>query len=189
MKPDTTRKCIVTGTTMDKNLMLRFAAVDNFGIVPDFKKKLGGKGIYVVNAKSALTKAVNNNLFTKALKKKVNVDTALLTTTEKLLHDQALHCISLARKAGCVIWGLDKALEAIKRGQVAFVLEASDAGNDGHKKMSSHAKDMEIYSLFTSEELDKELNKENTAHMVFLKSNVSEMVRDAFIRLTSYLNN
>lgn len=189
MKQDTQRKCIVTGTTMEKDRMLRFAAVENVGIVPDFKKKLGGKGIYITNAKSALTKAINNNLFTKALKKKINADANLLQITENLLHEQALHAVSLARKAGCAIWGLDKSLEAIKKNQVAFVLEASDAGADGHKKMSSHAKGLEIYSLFTSEELNQELNRENTAHIVFLKSNISEMVRDAFIRLTSYLNN
>ncbi len=189
MKQDATRKCIATGTTMDKDRMLRFVAVENIGIVPDFKKKLGGKGIYVTNAKSILEKAINNNLFAKALKKKININEDLLQNTENLLRNQALHAISLARKAGCAIWGLDKSLEAIKKGQVAFVLEASDAGCDGHKKMSSHAKGMEIYSLFTSEELNQELNRENTAHMVFLKSPISEMVRDAFIRLTSYLNN
>lgn len=189
MKQDTTRKCIVTGETAEKNLLLRFVEVENTGIVPDFKKKLGGKGVYVINAKSQLQKAISNNLFAKALKHKLKVDNNLAETVEDILHKQALQAVSLARKAGCLVWGLDKALDVIKKGKAAFVLEATDAGDDGKKKMASHARGMEIYSLFSSKELDEELNKENIVHLVFIKSNISDMVRDAFIRLTSYLNN
>jgi len=189
MKQDTTRKCIVTGITAEKSSLLRFVAVENVGMVPDFKKKLGGKGVYVVNAKSQLQKAVKGNLFVKAVKHKIKVDDNLAETVEDILRKQALQSISLARKAGCLVWGLDKALEIIKKGKAAFVLEAIDAGDDGKKKMASHAKNMEIYKLFNSKELDEELNRENTVYLVFIKSNISEMVRDAFIRLTSYLNN
>ena len=189
MKTDTIRKCIVTGETLDKSTMLRFVAAEGVGIVPDFKKKLGGKGIYVSNAKSKLKKAVESNLFAKGLKKRVKVDENLSEVVESILRSQALHAISLARKAGCLVWGLDKVLDLIKKGKVVFLLEATDAGDDGAKKIASHAKDLEIYSLFNSGELDKELNRENTVHLAFISGNATNLVRETFVRLASFLNN
>lgn len=188
MKQDTTRKCIVTGEILDKSQLLRFVAVDNVGIVSDFKRKLDGKGVYVTNSKTCLEKAVKANLFAKALKEKVKVDADLVSMVEKLLRNQALHAISLARKAGGVVWGLDKSLEAIKKNKADFVVEASDAGNDGKKKLASHAGSLEIYKLFSSEELDKELGMENTVYLVFTRSAMSDSVRKAFIRLNTFLN-
>lgn len=173
---------------MDKSQLLRFAAVDGIGIVPDFKKKLTGKGVYVTNSKSCLEKAINSNLFAKALKEKVKTDISLINIVEKLLHDNALHAVSLARKAGSVVWGLDKSLEVIKKNKAAFVLEASDAGDDGKKKIAASAGNLEIYKLFSSEELDKELGMENTVHLVFMRNDMSDSVKEAFNRLNSFLN-
>lgn len=189
MQQTSLRKCIVTGETKEKDLLLRFVAVANVGIVPDFKHKLGGKGLYVTNAQTLVQKAVISNLFAKTLKKKITVSPDIPTTVAQILRTQALQAISLARKAGALIWGLDKALDIIKQNKAAFILIAQNAGADGFKKISSHAQHLETYQLFTSEELDQELNKENTVYLVFTKNNISEMVRKTFIRLTSYLNN
>ena len=54
---------------------------------------------------------------------------------------------------------------------------------------TSHAKEIEIYTLFNSEELDKELNRENTVYLAVVKSNIANMVKDSLIRLTAFLNN
>ena len=69
MQKETTRKCIATGEILDKSLMLRFTVTPDGVVVPDFKKKLPGKGIYVRNGKSFLQKAVAGGLFAKAIKK------------------------------------------------------------------------------------------------------------------------
>ena len=67
MPKETTRKCIATGEILNKEDLLRFVMLEDNTVVPDFKKKLPGKGIYVKNAKSILEKAINNNLFGKRL--------------------------------------------------------------------------------------------------------------------------
>ena len=59
MKNETNRKCIVTGEIFAKENLLRFTVLENNVIVPDFKKKLPGKGVYVHNSKKALEKAIN----------------------------------------------------------------------------------------------------------------------------------
>ncbi|MBR1949062.1 MAG: DUF448 domain-containing protein, partial [Alphaproteobacteria bacterium] len=71
MIKETTRKCIATGEILSKEDLLRFTVLDNNMVVPDFKKKLPGKGVYVKNGKTILQKAINNNLFGKAVKKSV----------------------------------------------------------------------------------------------------------------------
>ena len=189
MVKETTRKCIVTGEILEKENLLRFTVLENNMVVPDFKKKLPGKGVYVKNARSLLEKAINNNLFGKPLKKSVKANNELLEQVENILFKQALNAISLARKAGVMISGMDKVKEALKKNNVAFLLEAQDAGTDGHNKLMSLAKNIEVFNLFKIEELDKELAKTNTVHLAFTKSTMSNSVRETFVRLISFLNN
>ena len=188
MKKETTRKCIVTGEILEKQNLLRFTVLDNNMVVPDFKKKLSGKGVYVKNSKQTLEKAIKNNLFGKALKKQIKIDKELVFQVENILLKQALNSISLARKAGVMISGMDKVKEALKKNNIAFLLEAQDAGSDGHNKIVSMAKNIEIFNLFKIEELDKELAKDNTVHLAFIKSAMSTSVRETFVRLISFLN-
>ena len=63
------RKCIVCGEVKEKEQLLRFTLTPDNRIIPDFKKKLPGKGIYVSVSQAALQKAVDKNLFAKAVKK------------------------------------------------------------------------------------------------------------------------
>lgn len=111
---DTNRKCIVTGNVIDKSGLLRFTVTPDRLVVPDFKKKLPGKGIYVTNSRRLLQKAIEKNLFAKAAKQKAKVAPELDLMVEQLLRKHALDAVSLARKAGVLVTGLEKVLEAIK---------------------------------------------------------------------------
>ncbi|MBQ9235781.1 MAG: RNA-binding protein [Alphaproteobacteria bacterium] len=189
IKPDTTRKCIVSGELRDKRELLRFTETPDGQVVPDLKRRLGGRGVYVVCAKKQLEKAVAANLFAKALKRKVKVDAALVDTVEEILKKQALRAVSLARKSGCLIWGLDKVLEALKKQKAEFLIEAGDENSDGRKKIVSHAEGIEIFSLFDADELDEELKHSNTAHAAVLKGSAAGLVRESFARLAAFRNN
>lgn len=189
MQKDTTRKCIVTGFVCEKEKLLRFTVTPDGLVVPDFRKRLPGKGVYVSNAKTVLQKAVVGNSFSKALKSSARADNTLVEQTEAILHKQALGAVSLAKKAGVLICGMDKVVEVLNKGKAAFLLEASDAGSDGRHRIEVCAKGVEIFNLFKIEELDKELAKENTVHLAFVKGNMAKMVRETFVRLASFLNN
>lgn len=185
---DTTRKCIVSGDVLPKEALLRFCVTPENEVVPDFKKRLGGKGIYVLNAKTVLEKAILANTFAKAAKKKVRPAANLAAMVEQILRHSALQAVSLARKAGCFVCGLDKVLEAIKKDKAAFVLEAKDAGNDGHQRILLAAKAIEILQMLETEELDAALNKENTVHVAFLKSEMAKMVNVELRKLSDFLS-
>ena len=184
---DITRKCIVTGEIKEKSQLLRFVLTPDNRIVPDLYKKLPGKGVYVTNSYAALLQGIEKNFFAKILKKKVKVDKELLQIVENILHKNTLDAISLAKKAGDVVIGLDKVLAALKTQKVLFVVVATDAGEDGLKKLHHLTTQMSVYRLFSVEELDKTLDKGNTVYLAFLSSKMSEMVKDNFEKLSEFL--
>ncbi len=188
MQEDVTRNCIVTGKVLEKSALLRFVIGPEALVIPDFKNKLPGRGIYVSNSSALLHKAVSANLFAKTLKQKVKPMENLEQISQDLLRQSALHSISLAKKAGVLVTGMDKVSEALKKGKVAFLLEAKDAAEDGHQKILHLAKDIKIFNLFTSEELDQTLDKVNTVHAAFLKGEMSKMVSHEFGKLADFLN-
>lgn len=187
-KTDVLRKCIVTGKVQEKDKMLRFTVTPDLQVIPDFKKKLPGKGIYVTNSQTALETAIEKNLFGKALKNKAKVSSELVVMTKQILRKKALDAVSLSRKAGILVTGLDKVLETVKKQKAAFILEALGAGDDGHQRVVLAAKDLEVFRLFDIEELDTALNKVNTVHVAFIKSETAKMVYNEFNKLADFLN-
>lgn len=188
MKQDEERRCIVSGEVKAKEELLRFTVMPDNQVIPDFKKKLPGRGIYVTNSKKALQVAVDKNLFAKACKGKAKADKQLPELVEGLLKKKGLEAVSLAKKAGVLVTGFEKVKDALKKDKIAFILEAKDAGTDGHEKMLALAKNLETFVLYDVEELDKALDRVNTVHAAFLKSEMSKMVHNEFIRLQAFLN-
>ncbi len=189
MKQETeNRKCIVCGEVKEKEQLLRFTLTPDNQIVPDFKKKLPGKGIYVSVSKAALLKAIEKNLFAKAVKKNVKVSADLVQTVENILKKKGLESICLAKKAGDLITGFEKVSEKLKYGKIAFLIEAVDAGADGHQKIVSVAKGLDVFALYSVEELDKALDKVNTVHAALLKGDMASLAHRDLMRLQSFLN-
>ena len=182
------RKCVVCGEVKEKEQLLRFTLTPDNRIIPDFKKKLPGKGIYVSVSQTALQKAIDKNLFAKAVKKNVKVNAELTQTVENILRKKGLESICLAKKAGVLITGFEKVSEQIKRGKIAFLLEAADAGADGHQKITNLAAGLEIFTIYDVEELDKALDKVNTVHAALLKSDMAKLVHTDLVRLQKFLN-
>lgn len=184
---DIIRKCIVTGELKEKSQLLRFVVTPDKQIVPDLHKKLPGKGIYVSNSYGALELAVRKNMFVRALKKNVKVDGDLLQMVENILHKNALNAISLAKKSGSVVIGLEKVLEILKAQKTAFLLIATEADGDGLKKLRNWLDKMPVYRLFGVEELDEALDRSNTVYLAFQQGGMSKMVQDNFEKLSAFL--
>lgn len=170
------RTCLATGEEKPADELLRFTLTPDRQVIPDFKKKLPGKGFYITNSRSVLDQAVGKNIF-KKLGKNTKVDPNLGETVENILKNRALDAINLAKKAGALITGFEKVRENLQKDKVAFIIEALDAGNDGSAKIRTAAGNTEILTLFKVEELDKALNRTNTVHAALLKGKMAEMVR------------
>ncbi len=182
------RTCVATKQKMDKNQMLRFAVLENEGIVvPDFNKKLSSRGVYVIPSKKAVEIAVNKQLFIRSLRQKVKHEKSLPDVVEELLKKNALSAISIAKKAGALIVGLDNIKK--EKNNIAFFIEANDAGLDGRKKVEAMAKEKQIFCLYNTEELEQALGLINCVHLAVRHSQMSKNVFECLYKLKNFLEN
>lgn len=188
MEKETDRKCIVTGLIKPKDELLRFVKTPDSRLVPDFNKKIEGRGLYVSNSKQALKTAIEKNLFIKSIHLHLKIEDNFLNMVEQLLHKRGLDSINLARKAGALVTGFEKVKEKILKNKVAFLIEAKDAGQDGTEKINAIAKNLEIINIYNVEELDLALDKVNTVHIAVLKSDIAPMVFKNLKRYQTFLD-
>ncbi len=70
------------------------------GVVPDLKRKLPGRGLWITADKRTLKDAVSRNVFARGFKRDVRVTAELADLTERLLQQTALDALSIAGKSG-----------------------------------------------------------------------------------------
>ncbi len=115
--------------------LIRFV-VGPDGVVPDLKRKLPGRGLWVTADKATLNDAVARKVFARGFKREVRVTPELVEQTERLLVRAALDALAIAGKAGLVAAGFAKVEAAIARDAVVGLIHASDAGADGVAKLA-----------------------------------------------------
>lgn len=182
------RKCIVEGVCKPTTELLRFVELNN-ELLPDFNKKLPGKGMYVSCNRLSVIKALEKKFFHKVSRHNLKIAENFIDIVENLIKDKALASLNLARKAGVLVTGFEKVKEVIQKNKVDFIIEARDAGQDGKEKMAFLAKNLEKFNLFSIDELDRALNKENTVHVAVLKSDMSRSVYNSLKKYQNFLYN
>lgn len=188
MENETERKCIATGVIKPKTELLRFVKTPDSRLVPDFNKKLSGRGLYVSISRQALKKALEKNLFIKSIHLHLKIQDDFLEMVEHLLYQKGINAINLARKAGALVTGFEKVKEKILKNKVAFLIEASNAGQDGLEKISAVSGGLEVFRVYRSEDLDAALNKVNTVHVAVLKSDIAGMVYENLKKYQTFMD-
>lgn len=184
-----TRKCVISGKILPKDELLRFVLLKDGTVVPDFNKKLDGHGFYLSNSKKLLSElAAKPNPLNKILHTKTIINADLPQIVEKILHKRGLDALNLARKAGNLVLGFEKVKDTVAKGKVAFVIEAVDAGDDGKQKITAMTKDLDAFALYDVADLSRALNRENTVYLAIKTGPMSAMVRSAFQRYQTFLN-
>src|SRR3954463_4367651 len=95
------RLCAVTRAVKPVDELIRFV-VGPDGVVPDLKRKLPGRGLWITADKSTLSDAVARNVFARGFKRELRVTPALVAETERLLVRSALDALAIAGKASLV---------------------------------------------------------------------------------------
>src|SRR3982751_6828293 len=81
----TTRMCAVTREVRPIDELIRFVVSPQGEGIPDLKRKLPGRGLWVSASRQAVAEAVRRNQFNKGFKRDVRVGPALAADTETLL--------------------------------------------------------------------------------------------------------
>ena len=139
-EPMNDRMCIVTRESGPAEMLIRFVAGPDGTVVPDLKRALPGRGCSVTASRAIVDKAVQKQLFARALKSGVKALPELGEQVDRLLVSQLSGMMNMARKAGQFVSGNSKVDNAVRSGAALAVFHATDAAPDGVRKISQARK-------------------------------------------------
>ena len=180
--PGTERSCALTRQVMPVSEMIRFVAGPDDAVVPDVKRKLPGRGLWISGTRAAVSEAVKRNVFARGFKRPVRAAAELAAETERLLERAALDALAIAGKAGLVATGAGKAAEALEGDDVLALIHASDAAEDGRRKLDAalhrttadKSRETVVIETFSGSQLDLALSRPNVVHAALLAGPGSE---------------
>src|SRR3977135_4021365 len=133
----TMRVCAGTRGGRPVDELTRFVVSPEGGVIPDLKRKLPGRGLWVSASHRAVAEAVRRNQFNKGFKRDVRVAPTLVADTEAVLGCSAVEALAMAAKAGQVVSGFSKVQGALEQGQAEALIHASDGAADGIRKLDA----------------------------------------------------
>jgi predicted RNA-binding protein YlxR (DUF448 family) len=174
--------------------MVRFVVGPNGEVVADVKRKLPGRGVWIMGTRGAIDEAVKRNAFPRSFKRDVRVSGDLAGQTERLLERAALDALAIAAKAGLTAAGFAKAEAALASGDALALLHASDGAPDGrrkleavlHRKSEQTVREIAVIDAFSGEQLDLALNRPNVVHAALLPGPGSETFLARATRLARF---
>jgi predicted RNA-binding protein YlxR (DUF448 family) len=174
------RLCVATRAVRPVTEMIRFVVGPDQAVVPDVKRKLPGRGVWVTATRAAIATAVARGAFGRSFKRDVRVAGNLAQQTELLLERSALDALAIAHKAGRTAAGFAKVEAALAGEPVAALVHAADASPDGVRKLAVAARrrfgagGLPVMDVFTAAQLDLALGRANVIHAALLAGPESE---------------
>ena len=192
------RMCIVTRESGSPDELIRFVAAPDGTVVADLKRQLPGRGCWVKIDRLLVDKAVAKKSFARALKTDVKAAADLGETVDKLLMQQLMQMMNMARKAGQFITGASKVDAAIRSGAALAVFHATDAAADGVRKIDQARKawhlgmeteeEIPSYKLFSESEMEGLMGQNAFIHAAVLAGQAGEGVVKRAKMLEQYRN-
>jgi uncharacterized protein len=175
-----TRMCAVSRQVRPVDELIRFVLSPDGTVVPDLKRKLPGRGLWITASRARVAEAVRRNQFSRGFKRDVRPAQTLPADTENLLARSVVEALAMAAKAGQVVAGFAKVEDALLGGQARVLIHASDGAPDGIRKLDALVRQrggnhgesagFPIITVLTSAELDLALGRTNVIHAALLAS-------------------
>jgi predicted RNA-binding protein YlxR (DUF448 family) len=190
----TERTCALTREVRPISELVRFVVGPAGEAVPDVKRKLPGRGIWVTATSAAIADATERNVFARGFRREVHVPQELAAQTERLLERAALDALAIAGKAGAIVSGFAKVEVTLGRDDVLALIHAADAADNGKRKLAATLQrntggkpgEIAIIDTFTGAQLDLALSRPNVVHAAVLAGPGSETFLARVARLTRF---
>jgi len=192
------RMCIVTRESGSPDELIRFVAAPDGSIIPDLKRQLPGRGCWVKIDRSLVDKAVAKKTFARALRADVKAADDLGETVDRLLAQQLMQMMNMARKAGQFITGASKVDAAIRAGAAIAVFHSTGAADDGVRKIDQARKawhlgmeteeEIPSFRLFSESEMEGVMGQNAFIHAAVLAGQAGEGVVKRAKMLEQYRN-
>jgi len=185
--------CALTRAVKPEAELIRFVAAPDGSVVPDIKAKLPGRGVWIGLDRGSVAQAARRNVFARSLKAPVRAAPDLADQLAALLRDAALGRLGLSRRAGGLVTGFMKVEATLACAQIAALLLAADAAEDGARKMAQavhrnfpNGAPFPALRLFSSAELGLATGLPNVIHAAVLQGPAGKSFVEAALRLQRY---
>jgi uncharacterized protein len=175
------RLCIATREVRPVGELMRFVVGPDGSVVPDLKRRLPGRGVWITAHRHLVEEAVRRRMFGRSFKADVKVSAELVDELDRLLERSALNALSIAHKAGRVILGFAKVETAVATAPLVALIRARDAGEESGRRLAAALRRREdqgagakIVEVFPSAQLDLALGRLNVVHAALLAGRASE---------------
>lgn len=195
------RKCILSGEVQPATALIRLAISPDGLVLPDPLAKAPGRGAWLGAHRTELDTALAKGKLRGALARAFKG--ALLTVPDDLpdlIQNALIRVLSdrlgLEMRAGKLILGSDRIAEQARSGRVALLLHASDAREDGRKKLdqawrvgaeTEGSGDRGITLPLDRMALSVALGRDNVVHMALADDASAERVQSVLSRLLHFL--
>lgn len=194
------RSCVVTRAVKAPEDLIRFVVGPDGILVPDLRRKLPGRGVWISLSATMVGEAIKRRAFERSLKAKVVVPPDLAAMIDSLMLKDAQQALAMSNKAGLVQAGFAKVEAVIGSGRCAAVIEASDGAEDGRRKIGQALRRAElareeaglkprkvpVVSIFTGEDLELALGRAHVIHAALAPGPAAEGFLSRWRRLVRY---
>ena len=191
------RTCILTRASGPREGLIRLALSPEGEVLPDVRAKAPGRGAWISVDRGTLEEAQAKGKLRGALARAfkgapLSVPDDLGARIEAALRQAALDRLGLEARAGTLLTGSDRIEDAARKGQVAMLLHASDASEDGNRKLDQawRVGGGEPQGLVIPAEraiLSLALGRQNVVHVAIVDSAAAARVRHALDRWRAFL--
>jgi predicted RNA-binding protein YlxR (DUF448 family) len=202
-KDEIERRCALTHEVKPAAELIRFVVGPDDVLVPDTDAKAEGRGVWISLGQAFVADAVKKKAFAKSLKTSVNVPADLPALTRQRLEQRFVNALQMARKAGQLMTGATKVKAALETGEAIALMTATDAADDGKKKMlatlkasSKAAEELGLpganrphFELLDSAQLGLALGIESVIHAAPTQGAAGEAAVKRAERLARYIAN
>jgi len=194
------RRCILTGERAPRGLLIRLALGPDGQVHADVRARAPGRGAWIGVTRPELEQAIAKGrlkgALARAFKGPVQVADDLAAAIEAALAKATLDRLGLEARGGTLLTGSDRIGDAARKGTLALLLHASDAGEDGSRKLDqalrvgsdsegSGARGLTIPADRAI--LSMALGRENVVHVGLIAPAAAARVSDALDRWRRYI--
>ena len=195
------RRCILSGETDSRDALVRLAASPSGLVLPDAQEKAPGRGAWVRASRSAIEEALASGRLKAGLSRAfktgdLEIPEELPQKIEAALTRVLLDRLGLEMRVGGLILGTQRIAETARAGGVSLLLHASDASEDGRKKLDqawrvgcdAEGSGMRGWTLpLDRDALSVALGRDNVVHLGLTHDASAARVRKPLMRLMHYL--
>ena len=195
------RRCILTGRTAGRDELVRLAVSLDGQVLPDALARAPGRGAWIGVGRAELEEAMTSGKLKAALARafkngKLSIPDDLPDLLERALVRALLDRLGLEKRSGRLILGSDRIAGEARAGCVAALFHASDASEDGAKKLDQAwrvGNDAEGSGLagerlpLDRAALSVALGRDNVVHLALADKRSAERVAVPLRRLQTYL--